>query len=90
MLLPAAAFTLLGALAAAVNGWLAYERTALAGGQAWRLATAHFAHLGPMHGALNAIAWVLVWRLGRGIGRGSQWTWLLAGSAVASAMTGAL
>lgn len=83
VLLLAAAFTLLGALAADVNGWLAYERTALAGGQAWRLVTAHFAHLGPMHGALNAIAWLLVWRLGRGIVRGSQWAWLLAGSAVA-------
>ena len=79
----AVAFTLLGALAAHVNDWLAYERAALAAGQAWRLVTAHFAHLGPMHGVLTAIAWMLVWRMGQGTGRGSQWAWLLAGSAVA-------
>lgn len=79
----AAVFVLLGALAPDVNPWLAYERAAIADGQAWRLVSAHFAHLGLMHGVLNAAAWVLVWRLGQAIVRGSQWAWLLAGSAVA-------
>ena len=79
----AAVFVLLGALAADVNPWLQYDRSALASGQAWRLATAHLAHLGLAHGVLNAAAWVLVWRIGRGIPSGGQWTWLLAGSAAA-------
>ena len=74
---------LLGVLADHVNPWLEYDRAALAGGQVWRLASAHLAHLGPAHAVLNAAAWILVWRIGRGILSGRQWGWLLAGSATA-------
>lgn len=83
MLALAAVFVLLGALAADVNPWLQYDRAALASGQAWRLGTAHLAHLGLAHAVLNAAAWILVWRIGRGILSGGQWGWLLAGSAAA-------
>ena len=79
----AVAFVLLGALAPQVNAWVEYQRAAIEGGQVWRLATAHLAHLGLAHGLLNAAAWILVWRLGRGVLRGGQWAWLLAGSAAA-------
>jgi len=78
----AAAFVVLGTLAPSVNPWLQYDRAALAGGQAWRLVTAHVAHLGLAHAVLNAAAWILVWRLGRGMLSGRQWAWLLVGSAV--------
>jgi rhomboid family GlyGly-CTERM serine protease len=77
----AVVFVLLGALAPHVNPWIEYERAAVGGGQAWRLVTAHLAHLGLAHGVLNAAAWILVWRLGRGVVPAGQWAWLLAGSA---------
>lgn len=38
-----------------------YERTAIAGGEYWRLATAHFVHLGWTHFAMNAAGLLLVW-----------------------------
>jgi len=79
----AVAFVLLGALAPHVNPWIEYQRAGIEDGQFWRLATAHLAHLGLAHGVLNAAAWILVWRLGRGVLRSGQWTWLLAGSVAA-------
>jgi len=79
----AAAFVVLGVLAPDVNPWIEYDRAAVAGGQAWRLFTAHVAHLGLAHAVLNAAAWILVWRLGRGMLSGRQWAWLLVGSAAA-------
>jgi rhomboid family GlyGly-CTERM serine protease len=40
-----------------------YVRTSIAGGQWWRLLTAHFVHLGFEHAALNAMGAVLMWAL---------------------------
>jgi rhomboid family GlyGly-CTERM serine protease len=42
---------------------LRYERAALAGGQWWRLLSAHVVHLDPRHALLNALGLVLVWAL---------------------------
>lgn len=42
---------------------LRYERDALAGGEWWRLLTAHFVHLDAEHAALNALGLVLLWAL---------------------------
>jgi rhomboid family GlyGly-CTERM serine protease len=58
-------FSLLAFLTgAAAQAVLRYERTAIAGGELWRLATGHFAHLGPTHLLLNlaglAVTWLLV------------------------------
>jgi rhomboid family GlyGly-CTERM serine protease len=44
-----------------VTELLRYEREAIAAGELWRLLTAHLVHLGPMHLALNALAfWLIV------------------------------
>ena len=43
--------------------WLAFERDAIRGGEAWRLVTGHLVHLGWPHFALNAAGLVLVWTL---------------------------
>ncbi len=42
---------------------LRYQRDALAGGQWWRLVTAHITHLGVEHAVLNALGLVLLWML---------------------------
>ncbi len=42
---------------------LRYERSALAAGEWWRLATAHFVHLSVAHALLNALGLVLLWML---------------------------
>lgn len=42
---------------------LRYERTGLALGQWWRLATAHLVHLDLRHALLNALGLVLMWAL---------------------------
>jgi rhomboid family GlyGly-CTERM serine protease len=42
---------------------LSYQRTALAGGQWWRLLSAHFVHLDFQHAALNAMGALLMWAL---------------------------
>lgn len=56
------------AIAAAVGGtelrgWLRYDRTALLGGEAWRLLSAHIAHLGWGHLAMNLAGLALIWML---------------------------
>ncbi len=54
---------------------LRYERVAIAWGEYWRLLSAHFAHLGYPHLALNLAGLLLVWLL---VGRlYSTWQWLL-------------
>jgi rhomboid family GlyGly-CTERM serine protease len=42
---------------------LRYERAAIAGGEWWRLITAHLVHLDLRHAALNALGLVLMWSL---------------------------
>jgi rhomboid family GlyGly-CTERM serine protease len=42
---------------------LRYERSGLAAGEWWRLATGHFVHLSLAHAALNALGLVLLWML---------------------------
>ncbi len=65
---------------AAAREALCYERAALAAGQWWRLATAHFVHLGWRHAVLNVLGLVLMWVLfARDYGpRG--WLLILAGA----------
>jgi len=45
------------------QAWLRYERSALAGGQWWRLLSAHVVHLDLRHALLNALGLALVWAL---------------------------
>lgn len=42
---------------------LRYDRADIAGGQWWRLLTAHIAHLGLHHAALNAVGLIFLWAL---------------------------
>lgn len=55
-LLLALLLVVLAASGAGVRDALAFDRTALQGGQAWRLLSAHFVHLGVYHTALNVSA----------------------------------
>lgn len=80
VLIAAVACALLGAAAHAVNPFLEYRREALEGLQLWRLLTAHAAHLGVAHGALNGAALIFVWLIGRDSASRREWAWLLVGS----------
>ncbi|HTP38239.1 MAG TPA: rhombosortase [Steroidobacteraceae bacterium] len=52
-----------------------YDRPALLHGEAWRLLSAHFVHLGPLHTLLNSAGLVLLWVLyARTL---PLWQWLL-------------
>lgn len=44
---------------------LAYRRTAVLDGEAWRLFTAHLLHTGWGHWAMNVLAWGVLWLLFR-------------------------
>ena len=46
-----------------VRDALSYDRMALAAGEWWRVLTAHFVHLDPLHAALNGMGVVLMWAL---------------------------
>lgn len=60
-----------------------YDRYEVAGGQIWRLASAHIVHLGWQHLLLNLAALAMVWFLvGRRYGS-KQWTYVIAISAAA-------
>jgi rhomboid family GlyGly-CTERM serine protease len=62
---------------------LSFERSALAGGEWWRLLTAHFVHLDAEHAFLNGLGVVLIWAL---FARDySPWRWaaIYSGSALA-------
>ena len=43
--------------------WLRFERTGITTGEAWRLLSGHFVHIGPSHFALNMAGLGLVWYL---------------------------
>lgn len=83
VVIAAFACALSGALSDELNPALQYRREAIEALQLWRLLTAHVAHLGLVHGALNGAALVLVWRIFRdSVGR-AEWGWLLLGSVAA-------
>ena len=42
---------------------LQYDRTAIVGGEWWRLLTAHIVHLGTLHATLNIAGLALIWAL---------------------------
>jgi rhomboid family GlyGly-CTERM serine protease len=63
--------------------WLRFDRAGIGAGEAWRLVTGHFVHLGTTHTLLNLAGLVLVWFL---VGRTytwQQWLWVMAGSVAA-------
>jgi len=64
--IPVAIVALAACLAAtgdAARGALAWDRSAIAAGQVWRLASAHFVHLGWSHFLLDSTGLLLVWFL---------------------------
>jgi rhomboid family GlyGly-CTERM serine protease len=63
--------------------WLRFDRAAIAGGEAWRLLTGHFVHLGVSHTLLNLAGLVLVWVLVHRAFNSRQWLWVMAGSMAA-------
>jgi rhomboid family GlyGly-CTERM serine protease len=60
-----------------------YDRVALAGGQWWRLLTAHIVHLDSDHAALNSLGLVLMWALFARDYRPPQWLAIVLGSIAA-------
>lgn len=65
----------LGLLEPAASTWFRYDRTAIFGGQIWRIVTGNIVHFGWGHLALNLAGLLLLWFLFvRVIGNG---TWLL-------------
>jgi rhomboid family GlyGly-CTERM serine protease len=55
-----------------------YERDAIAAGQWWRFATAHFVHMDAGHALLNCTGLVLLWALFARSWRPGQWLFALA------------
>jgi rhomboid family GlyGly-CTERM serine protease len=62
---------------------LRYDRAALAGGEAWRLLTAHVVHLDLRHSLLNGCGLVLMWALFARDYTGRQWLLVVLGAVVA-------
>ncbi|MFI4878970.1 MAG: rhombosortase [Steroidobacterales bacterium] len=60
-----------------------YDRVALAGGEAWRLLTAHLVHLDLRHALLNCCGLALMWALFARDYTGRQWLWVLLGAMLA-------
>lgn len=58
-----ALFEVLAVLGFPAFAALQYDRTAIAGGEWWRLVTAHVVHLGLLHATLNAAGLALIWAL---------------------------
>jgi rhomboid family GlyGly-CTERM serine protease len=63
LLLVAAGLGLLELGGDPVRNALGYDRDAIAGGEWWRLISAHFVHLDAEHTVLNALGVVLMWAL---------------------------
>jgi rhomboid family GlyGly-CTERM serine protease len=63
--------------------WLRYERAGIASGEAWRLLTGHFVHLGISHTILNLAGLILVWLLAGRAYHWRQWLWIMTGSVAA-------
>ena len=61
---------------------LEYDRLRIAGGEWWRLLTAHLVHLDAHHFALNALGLVLVWALFARDFRAWQWLIITVGAAL--------
>jgi rhomboid family GlyGly-CTERM serine protease len=71
------------AIAAMVGGrelrlWLRFDREAILHGEVWRLVTAHFAHLGWSHLAMNLAGLALIWLLFHRVYTTGQWLAALA------------
>lgn len=62
---------------------LRYERAALAGGEWWRLLTAHLVHLDLRHALLNCLGLVLMWALFAREYSAAQWLIVLLAAALA-------
>ena len=62
---------------------LRYDRAALAGGEAWRLLTAHLVHLDLRHALLNGCGLILMWALFARDYTGWQWLLVVLGAVVA-------
>ena len=73
---------------AIVPGLLAYDRAAIAGGDLWRLLTAHYVHLNAAHAAMNALALALTVALLGDTARAGAW--LAAYAALSLATSAAL
>ena len=63
--------------------WLRFERGGIAAGEAWRLLTGHFVHLGVSHTLLNLAGLMLVWFLVGQTYAWRQWLLVMAGSVAA-------
>jgi len=59
------------------GGGFRFDRSAISGGELWRLASGHFVHLGGPHLALNAAGLALVWFLVGQVFDGRQWLLVL-------------
>lgn len=65
---------IIGALGDQGREWFRYDRVAIEGGQLWRLASGHFAHLGLSHLVLNVLGLLLIAYLV--IAQFRPWQWL--------------
>jgi rhomboid family GlyGly-CTERM serine protease len=63
--------------------WLRFERAGIASGEAWRLVTGHFVHLGISHTILNLAGLILVWLLAGRAYPWQKWLWIITGSMAA-------
>jgi rhomboid family GlyGly-CTERM serine protease len=77
---------LLAALAAGGQPLLAalrFDRDAIGAGEAWRLLTAHFVHLGPGHVLADGAGLLLLWALFARALPPRDWAWVLGASLLA-------
>lgn len=76
-----AAFSVAAALGGATAQLqLRYDRTGIAAGELWRLATGHFVHLGIAHLVLNVAGLGVVWMLVGGAYSSPGWVFIIASS----------